>query len=62
MLQVLFNHDAGRLCCCHSDSNALQYSQRFRKDVIYGIRGKRNANISHFGSRRKLKFGSKIYF
>jgi len=31
MLRVLIDRDAGRLRCCHSDSNALQYSQRFGK-------------------------------
>jgi len=31
MLQDLLDHDAGRLRCCHSDSNASQYSQRFGK-------------------------------
>jgi len=31
MLQVLLDHDAARLRCCHSNSNASQYSQRFGK-------------------------------
>jgi len=31
MLQVLLDHDAGRLRCCHSNSNASQYTQHFGK-------------------------------
>jgi len=45
MIQVLLDHDACRLRCCHSDSNAS------KNDVNYGLRGKRNANISRFGGR-----------
>jgi len=55
MLQVLINHDAGRLRCCHCDTNALA------NDVIYGLGEKRNANISRFGGRKKLKPGSNFF-
>jgi len=48
MLQVLLHHDAGRLHCCHRDSNASQNSRRFGKWRHLWLKGKKKCKYLPF--------------
>jgi len=48
MLQVLLDHDAGRLRCRYSDSNASQYSQHFENWRLFWPKGKKNCKYLPF--------------